>query len=209
MDCARGAWIKLAGRSVDRKSYLGSVRSPPRDGSDSRAEGADNHDQIVDACGALAPAIAAIVGFGAMSALKRLTPLLCFLLSACSVWPETSVGPPAAPPENPLTDNAQRTGLTRAANNAHLTGPLEMSSVRKTNHGPGSSFVCIRQVGSFSGKQQLPYAVFFDGDKYKGSRLSIIMEECELQTYVPVQRLDDQSSRPEPCIAGCVPGKPY
>lgn len=147
--------------------------------------------------------------FRAMTTSMRFIPLLCFVLSACSIWPDASVAPPAAPPENPLTDHALRMGVTRAANGAHFTGPLEVSNVRKTDHGPGSSFVCIREVASSSGKQQSPYAVFFDGDKYKGSRLPVIIEECERQTYIPVQRLEEQPSGSEPCIAGCLPGKTF
>lgn len=165
--------------------------------------------RLADACGALVPSDGCAYLFRAMTDPMRYFPLLCLLLSACSVWTDSSVAPPAAPPENPVTDHALRIGVTQAANSAHFTGPLEVSTVRKTNHGPGSSMVCIREVASSSGKQQSPYAVFFDGDKYKGSRLPVIVEECERQTYVPVQRLNDQSSNPEPCVAGCLPGKTF
>ena len=138
--------------------------------------------RLADACGALAPRNRCTYLFWAKTASMRFIPLLCFLLSACSVWPDRSVAPPAAPPENPLTDNALRKGITLAANSAHLAGPLERSSLRKSDHGPGSSFVCIREMASSSGKQNSPRAVFFDGDAYKGSWLSVIIEECERQT---------------------------
>src|SRR5271165_5401572 len=67
-----------------------------------------------------------------------------------------------------------------------LTGPLQISAVRPTDHGPGQYFICLREANPPPDKRQRYHSVFFDNDTYKGSRLSVIMDECETQAFSPL-----------------------
>jgi hypothetical protein len=142
--------------------------------------------------------------------------LLCLLLSACSSDKVEIGGAPVVyvPPSAP-TQNAVITGLKAAASEAKLTAPLEVSTVRPTDHGPGRFFACLKgtmlpskATGEDSEREpsfyQAPpssseprvvyYSVFFDNDVYEGTRQSVIMEACEAQQFTPV----DLSSSPKP-----------
>jgi hypothetical protein len=63
---------------------------------------------------------------------------------------------------------------------------LQISAVRQTDHGPGQYFICLREANPPSDKRQRYYSVFFDNDTSKGSRLSVIMDECETQAFSPL-----------------------
>ena len=63
--------------------------------------------------------------------------------------------------------------------------PVETSSLRQADHGPGEYFVCLRETAIQIDKQRLTYSVFFD-DTYKSSRLAVILEHCEQQKYFPM-----------------------
>ena len=84
----------------------------------------------------------------------------------------------------PTMDAASK-GITRAAAEEKLTGPIEMSDLRQTDHGPGRFVLCMRGLQSKDGRIGY-YAVFFDNNDYKGSRMSVIMDNCEKQDYRPV-----------------------
>ena len=136
--------------------------------------------------------------------------LLCLLLSACSS-DKIDVPPVVYVPPSPPTQDAVITGLKAAASEAKLTAPLEVSTVRPTDHGPGRFFACLKgtmlpsptpkAAADDSGREpsilyQTPlsgteprvayYSVFFDNDVYKGTRQSVIMEACEAQQFTPV-----------------------
>jgi hypothetical protein len=83
------------------------------------------------------------------------------------------------------------------AGDAKLAAPLEISAVRKNDHGPGTYFVCVREVNPPADQPRRIYATFLDNDTYKGSRQAIIMDQCELQTYGPA-----------PVVAPAVPPPP-
>ena len=122
--------------------------------------------------------------------MRRFTPLLCFLLSACSsIWADTSAAPPAALPAAAPSQEALQKIITNVAKEAKLAGPVEMSAVRQTDHGPGDYFVCLREANAVPNAPRLTYSVFFDGDAYKGSRQSVILEACERQQYAPANLL--------------------
>jgi len=70
---------------------------------------------------------------------------------------------------------------------AKLQQPVEISSMRKTDRGPGSYYVCLREVNAPAQRSRYVYSVFFDNEDYKGSRLSVIMDDCEHQLYSPIQ----------------------
>ena len=136
--------------------------------------------------------------------------LLGLLLSACSSDKVEIGGAPVVyvPPSAP-TQDAVITGLKAAASEAKLTAPLEVSTVRPTDHGPGRFFACLKgtiqlsptssdTAADGSARGSVPRAiflsVFFDNDVYKGARQSVIMDACEMQQFAPV----DLSPLPAP-----------
>ena len=88
---------------------------------------------------------------------------------------------PYVPPSTPTTA-ALVAGVNRAAAEAHLAAPLEISDLRPTDHGPGHFILCIRGVSN--DYRTSFYAVFFD-ENYKASRLPVILDNCEKQNYRP------------------------
>ena len=75
-------------------------------------------------------------------------------------------------------------GIRKAATEAKLVDPIEISDFRQTDHGPGRFFLCIRGVES-KYRRIHTYAVFFDNDEYKGLRIPVILDDCEKQDYRP------------------------
>jgi hypothetical protein len=82
------------------------------------------------------------------------------------------------------TSAAANKGIAQAATEEKITGPIEMSDLRETDHGPGRFVLCIRSVEP-KYKRVTTYAVFFDNDDYKGSRMSVMIDDCEKQAYRP------------------------
>jgi hypothetical protein len=82
------------------------------------------------------------------------------------------------------TMTAAGEGINKAMVEEKLTGPIEISDLRETDHGPGRFFLCIRGVESVY-RRVGTYAVFFDNNDYKGSRMSVILDDCERQDYRP------------------------
>ena len=145
--------------------------------------------------------------------------LLGLLLSACSSDKVEIGGSPVVyvPPSAP-TQDAVITGLKAAASEAKLTAPLEVSTVRPTDRGPGHFFACLKGTIQLSptspntaadGSAREPsnqppspstvprvifLSVFFDNDVYRGTRQSVIMDACETQQFAPV----DLSPPPAP-----------
>jgi hypothetical protein len=118
---------------------------------------------------------------------RRPAILLSLMLAACSSDPglPTSTYAPYVPP-SPPTQTAIVPVVTAAAAEAKLAAPLQISAVRQTDHGPGKYFVCLREANPPPDKRQRYYSVFFDNDTNKGSRLSVIMDECETQAFSPL-----------------------
>jgi hypothetical protein len=137
---------------------------------------------------------------------------LCAALAACS---SGGIYVPPSPP----TEAAVIAGVKAAVSEAKLTAPFEISTVRPTDHGPGSYFVCLRgtwlpSVGTTEAKdtpahqpslfdpppqpspseRRVVYSVFFNNDVYKDSRQSVIMDACEAQAFTPI----DLSPPPPP-----------
>jgi hypothetical protein len=115
-------------------------------------------------------------------AARRCTILLGLLLGACSSLHTTDVAyvAPSAP-----TEKAIGSAVAALANDGKLVSPLEISAVRPSDHGPGSYFVCVREVNPPPDKPRRYYSTFLENDNYRGSRLSVILDQCELQTYSP------------------------
>lgn len=106
---------------------------------------------------------------------------LALLLAGCA---SSSNLPPAYHPSRPPSAKAVKDGVTKAAAEAKLTGGLETSAVRHSDHGPGSYFVCLRQRGPTAGGRTA-YSVFFDDDSYKGIQSSVMSEGCEAEPWAP------------------------
>src|ERR1700739_133581 len=108
-----------------------------------------------------------------------LAALGCLTLAACSTAVESTYVPPSMP-----TVKATGKGIKQAATEAKLTGPLEMSDLRETDHGPGRFLLCIRGVES-KNNRFCTCAVFFDNNDYKELRQPVILDDCEKQNYRP------------------------
>ncbi|MGY4428906.1 hypothetical protein ACVWWO_001383 [Bradyrhizobium sp. F1.13.1] len=113
----------------------------------------------------------------------RYSPLLCLLLTACSsIWADTSGPVPELQPVQAPNQETIEKGVQIAAKAAKLAMPLEVSALRKADHGPGDYFVCLREANPLPDKPRPTYSVFFD-EGYKDLRLSVILENCEQQQY--------------------------
>jgi hypothetical protein len=116
--------------------------------------------------------------------MRAFVVLLCLAIAACSPQVEsTLIGAYVAPSAPTLA--AAREGIKKAAMEEKLTGFIEMSDLRQSDHGPGRFVLCIRGTGSASGPRRT-YAVFFDNDDYKGVRMSVMIDDCEKQDYRPL-----------------------
>jgi hypothetical protein len=83
------------------------------------------------------------------------------------------------------TEAAAGEGIKKATTDEKLTGPIERSDVRETDHGPGRFILCIRGVDA-KYRRLRTYGVFFDNNEYKGVRISVMIDDCEKQNYRPV-----------------------
>lgn len=117
-----------------------------------------------------------------MNFARAVSCLFLLLLTSCSGPRADEMLPPVNDAQPSLTEDIVRKGIVSAVNEAHLTEPLEISSMRPSNNGLATEFLCLRQKPPASTG---PRAVFFGQGKYQLSRLSVIMEECERQTYIP------------------------
>jgi hypothetical protein len=110
-----------------------------------------------------------------------IAPLLCSTLTAC----DPGVPPPPVvyvPPSMP-TLPAASPGIQAVVAEAKLLGPIEISDFRPTDRGPGRFMVCVRGVSNDS--RTRTYVVFFNNNEYRGSRLTVILDDCEKQNYHP------------------------
>lgn len=112
--------------------------------------------------------------------LQVLAAILTLLLAACASTPDI---PHTYRPAQPPSAQAVKEGVRKGATAAKLTGGLEISAVRRTDHGPGSYFVCVRR--SDPSADGAAYSVFFDNDDFKGIQSSVISEACEAGPWVP------------------------
>jgi hypothetical protein len=115
--------------------------------------------------------------------------LACFTLAACAPAVELPV-PVYVLPSMP-TESAAAEGIKKATADEKLTGPIERSDLRVTEHGPGRFVVCIR-------------GVFFDNNEYKGVRMSVMIDDCEKQSYreVPFEASPKNSGDSSPKKSG-------
>jgi hypothetical protein len=118
-----------------------------------------------------------------MIEVRTLVILSCVGLGGCSPNLD-DIGTPRYVPPSPPSPAVQLHGAKAAVEEEHLTGAIEISDVRPSDHGPGRFVICMRGARAEMPPQY--YAVFFTNDEYKGSRLSVIYDFCEQQSYRPL-----------------------
>ena len=114
--------------------------------------------------------------------------LICLLLTGCSsVWVDTPAPLPDREPVGAPSQTAIQQGVNVFVKDAKLKQPFEVSAARRTDRGPGQYYVCLREVNATAERSRYVFSVFFNNEDYKGSRQSVIMEDCENQLYNPIQ----------------------
>ena len=109
--------------------------------------------------------------------------LFCSTIAACSTSESLPPMQPYAPPSMP-TAAALIAGIKQAATEAKFLDPIEVSDLRPNDRGVGHFMLCMRGVSNDS--RTGTYAVFFDNNDFKGSRMSVMIDNCEKQDYRPV-----------------------
>jgi hypothetical protein len=122
--------------------------------------------------------------YGRHRKLRGASVLVCFALAACAA-PAVELPIPVYVPPSMPTEAAAGEGIKKATTDEKLTGPMERSDLRETDHGPGRFMLCIRGVDA-KYRRVRTYAVFFDNNEYKGVRISVMIDDCEKQNYRPV-----------------------
>src|ERR1700674_5140785 len=93
------------------------------------------------------------------------TILLTLLLTACSSVNTTEQ---AYVRPSPPTEKAIGAAVAELAKEAKLVTPLEISALRPNDHGPGSFFVCVREVDLPPDKPRQYYSILLENNNYKG-----------------------------------------
>jgi hypothetical protein len=103
------------------------------------------------------------------------------LLGACSSDVNVPIpGLPEAP--QPPGEVDVRTNAKKAAAEAKLNGPIEISEIRRVERGPGEFYVCVRAIND----RRNTFTVAYVKNAYSYIRRSVIMEECGSQQYSPL-----------------------
>jgi hypothetical protein len=127
---------------------------------------------------------------------RRAAVLLTLVLAACSSDPGSPMLAYVA--ASPPTQKAIVASANAAATEAKLAAPQQISDVRPSDHGPGQYFVCLKEANPPSGGLPRYYSVFFDNDVYKGERLSVMIDECEKQTFTLLPPVPTEPAVPAP-----------
>ena|SRR5690349_19720317 len=115
--------------------------------------------------------------------MRTLLLSLSITLAGCSLAVD-DIKPPAYVPPAPPSPEAQLTGANKSVKDEQLTGAIQISDLRIADRGLGRYMICLR--GRRGDAPINYYAVFFDGDEYKGVRLSVIYDFCEQQSFRPL-----------------------
>ena len=111
--------------------------------------------------------------------MRLLAVLACLVLGACFAAYEL---PPTYAPE----PSKALEGAKRGANFEKLVGPVEVSAVREAHPlGLGPYMLCIRGINFLSEKRHT-YAVYFKNNDYVSTRMSVIVDNCEVQAFTPL-----------------------
>ncbi len=122
--------------------------------------------------------------------------LLVLTLGACSIsglLPDWT-SPDVAGPE-PAYRFIIANGLAVIVGNPASAGTFEISGLRRVDSLKGASWLVCIKVQNFP---QLPryYAVFLQKERVVDSRLSVLIDQCELQTYSPFDWVADAKAPP-------------
>jgi hypothetical protein len=128
---------------------------------------------------------------------RHLAISLSLMLTACSSSDFSTAPPPYVPPSAP-TENAIAAAIAQAAGEQKLTAPFLISAVHPTEHGPGLYYFCLKQTTAPADIRRTYYAVFTNGEEYKGARLSVMIDDCEHQTYSPAPAVAPITPPPPP-----------
>ncbi len=129
---------------------------------------------------------------------RALSMLLVLTLGACSVsglLPDWTSADTAGPQPAYRFIIANRLGDVVGA--PSLAGALEISGVRRIDSLKGASWVTCIKVQKFP----LPpryYAVFIQRDQLVDSRLSVVIDQCELQSFTPFDWAVEANKPPAP-----------
>ena len=122
--------------------------------------------------------------------------LLVLVLGGCSI---SGLLPDWTSPEVAGPEPAYRfiiaNSLAGIVGNPANAGTFEISDLRRVDSLKGASWlICIR-VQNFP---QLPrhYAVFLQRERIVDSRLSVLIDQCEIQTYLPFDWIADANAPP-------------
>ena len=128
--------------------------------------------------------------------LRALTILLALPLGACSIsglvpdWASND----AAGPE-PAYRFIIANGLTAIVGDPAKAGTFEISAARRVNSLKGPSWVVCIKTQKFPLLPQY-HAVFLQRERVVDSRLSVLIDHCELQSYSPFDWIADANAPP-------------
>jgi hypothetical protein len=105
--------------------------------------------------------------------------LLCLVLADCSSVSENIAEDVVSPPD-PFT---ALKGLKKAASEAHLAEPVEVSAANPISSSPW--LICLRS-GKSEESKRLTYSAFFKKD-YVSSQASALVDRCGEQVYHPLK----------------------
>jgi hypothetical protein len=104
--------------------------------------------------------------------------LLCLSVTACSSAQVLSE------PPSPPTDTIIAGGIRAAFAETKMPGTPLVSPIRAAARiSAGDWIMCFRSSAS---EQPRSYAAFFKDDKYVSSRLAVIIDGCDRETYTPL-----------------------
>lgn len=87
---------------------------------------------------------------------------------------------------SPPTEQEIAMQTLRAQAEERLASPVLISAVRPAEHGgPGAYYFCLKQATAPTDNRWVYFSVFSNGEEYRGVRSSVIMDDCEKQTYAP------------------------
>lgn len=112
--------------------------------------------------------------------MRCLAALSCLVLSGCSSAIYDL--PAAVAPDS----TAAIEGARKGASEARLVGSVEVSAVQQSHPlGPAPYRLCIRGNSQVVSGQRV-YAVFLKGNDYVTVRMAVMVDDCELQAFAPL-----------------------
>ena len=122
--------------------------------------------------------------------------LLVLSLGGCSVsglLPDWT-SPEVAGPE-PAYRFIVANGLAGIVGNPGSAGTFEISGLRRVDSLKGASWLACIKAQNFPQRPR-HYAVFLQRERIVDSRLSVVTDQCEIQTYLPFDWVADANAPP-------------